>query len=114
MKELRRRMISNTYKGPLQPPPTQNQPLHNRPNPQPQATQQAQAQLTSGASSDRGRVRGSAKARLGKRPAVSGDRRDNSRDTRPTTSQGPLDRQSITTRELAMIAHMRSYDGSQK
>ena len=88
-KELRRRMITNTYKGPLQPPPTQNQPLQNRPNPQPQAQQQAQATAASGASSDRGRVRSSAKARIGKRPAVSGDRRDNSRDTRPTNSQGP-------------------------
>ena len=113
-KELRRRMISNTYRGPLQPPPTQNQPLQNRSNPQPQAQPQAQATAFAGASPDRDRVRGSAKARLGKRSTVSGDHRDNSRDNRPTTSQGPLDRQSITTRELAMIAHMHSYGGNQK
>ena len=109
--ELHRRMISS-YRGHLLPNQgTQAQPLQQR---QPASTNQNQASSAQG-NSNRGRQRGSAKSRLGKRQANSQERRDKPREQRGNTiTQGPLDRQSVTTREMAMIAHMQTYDASHK
>ena len=107
--ELRRRMISSSYRGHLLPNQgAQALPLQPR---QPASANQNQPPNASG-NNDRGRQRDSAKSRLGKRQANSQERRDKPQQKGKPTTQGPLDRQSVTTRELAMIAHMRTYDST--
>ena len=119
--ELRRRMISASYHGPLDNPRQTSarppQPAQSRP------TATATVATASGNVStaaqgaipkqptNPNRSRGNNRPRPNKRPAPASTSRDQAQRERPeVTHQGPLDRASITTRELKLIAQMRILD----